>query len=111
MQTNKSNNESKQNGQNKRKFSTKDLVLITITAVLLLSLITKSVVFDAYTFQNEAEKKLAQEYIEHEFDGKLYEWGLLTIRVVDLDVKDTGTRYHLRKYVLGLLPFGDEYTD
>lgn len=96
---------------NKIKISTKDIVLVSITLILLLSLMIKSVIFDAYTFQSETDKKLAQEYIDKEFDGKLYEWGLLSIRVIDVDVKESTTRYHLRKYVLGLLPFGDEYTD
>lgn len=97
--------------QIKKKISVKDLVLIIITVILLLSLIIKSVAFDAYEFENEADKQLAQGYIDSEFNDKVYEWGLLTVRVVDVDVKESATRYHLRKYVLGLLPFGDEYTD
>ncbi|OJV61912.1 MAG: hypothetical protein BGO41_06605 [Clostridiales bacterium 38-18] len=97
--------------KNKRKLTIKEKVLLSATLVLLLVLVGKSVFLDPYQFSDAAEQMRAETFINETFDSKLYELGILEARIVNIEYKDNLVRYHSRKYVFGLLPFGDDFSE
>lgn len=97
--------------KSRRKLTLKEKVLLGVTLILLLVLVSKSVFFDPYQFADEAEQKRAETFISETFDGKLYEVGFLKAKIVNIEYKENQVRYHSRKYVFGLLPFGDDFSE
>ena len=103
---------SKTNKKSKKKWhvTTKEKVLIAITLFFLIILIIKSVYFDPYKASPEDQIDKVEAYVSETYDSFLYDSGFLKIRLVDYKALETGEiQMHLRKYVLGILPFGDAY--
>ncbi len=103
---------SKANKSNTKKWhiTTKEKVLVVITLVFFIILIVKSVYFDPYKANPEDQIDKVDQYISETYDSFLYDSGFLKIRLVDYKALETGEiQMHLRKYVLGILPFGDAY--
>lgn len=97
--------------KSKRELTLKEKVLLSVTLILLLVLVGKSVFLDPYQFADEAEQMRAEAFVSDTFDGKLYEMGLLKAKIVNIEYKDNQVRYHSRKYFFGLLPFGDDFSE
>ena len=103
---------SKTNKRSKEKWriTTKEKVLVAITLIFLIILIVKSIYFDPYKLSPEDQIEKVDQYISETYDSFLYDSGFLKIRLIDYKSLETGEiQMHLRKYVLGILPFGDAY--
>ena len=105
-------NNPNQSKKEKRQITAKEKVLVAITLVFLVVLIVKSIYFDPYKAKPEDQIDKVDQYISQTYDSFLYDSGFLKIRLVDYKALETGEiQMHLRKYILGILPFGDAYGD
>lgn len=92
----------------KHKWSIKEKVLVVMTVLLLLVLIVKSCAFDAYDGKPVIE---IDRYMSETYDGTLYEFGILKVRLIEYKETDGNFAVHMRRYLLGILPLGDSYAD
>lgn len=94
-----------------KKISTKDWILITVTLILFAVLCIKSIVLDPYKPVEGQSLSAMEETIDTFYDGFLYEKNIVVIRIVDIKVEQDVEIAKVRKYLLGVLPFGDGYVE
>ena len=95
----------------RHQWTIKDIVLITLTALLLIILVVKSMFFDAYKPVDGDDFNKIEAYISETYDGFLYNSNILKIRVIEIKADDDKIAVHMRRYFLGVLPLGDTYGD
>jgi hypothetical protein len=93
----------------------KDWILIGVTLIVLIILGYKSFILDPVDTEDPKDEAVVvrmQEVLDERHSNILYKTGILKFRITDVKVEDededdfTG-RY--RKYLFGILPFGDSY--
>jgi len=96
------------------KVNSREKRLITILIFSLLLLVIKSG-YEGYKGEEDSSEysfyKWTVEKINREYDGFLYEKGLVKLKVISIKIieRDDGKYYvsKVRKYILGLFPFSD----
>lgn len=91
-------------------FGTREKVLIVATIIVLIALSYKSIYRDAYSPKPTDDLVAINLYIDSQYDGFLYENGLLKIRIINFNDSSEEAKLHLRKYLFGIVPIGDVYT-
>ncbi|MCD4712557.1 MAG: hypothetical protein K8R73_04675 [Clostridiales bacterium] len=95
------------------KLKLKDWILIGVTLIVLIVLGYKSIVMDPVEPKDSVEEAVVvrmQEVLDETHSNILYKTGIMKFRITDVKVEsedDFTGRY--RKYLLGVLPFGDSY--
>lgn len=91
----------------------KERILIGVTLIVLIVLGYKSIVMDPVDpidSKDEAVIERMQEVLDERHSNILYKTGIMKFRITDVKVEseeDFTGRY--RKYLFGVLPFGDSY--
>lgn len=94
-----------------RKISTKDWILIAVTLILFTVLCVKSIVLDPYKPTEGKSLSAMEETIDTFYDGFLYDKNIVVIRIVDIKEEQDVEIAKVRKYLFGVLPFGDGYVE
>lgn len=94
-----------------KKISAKDWVLIAVTLILFSVLCVKSVVLDPYKPIEGQSLSELEKNIDAFYDGFLYENNIIVIRIIDVKEEQDTEIAKVRKYLFGVLPFGDGYVE
>lgn len=95
-----------------RKLKPKEMVWVLLLVILIILLSLKSVYFDPYkpdSMEDERNFERAMAFTDEQYDGLLYKYHLMDIRIIKLRSEEGSIRVQTRKYVLGFFPFGDQY--
>lgn len=95
----------------KQALSTRDKALIALTILMLIVLALKSHVYDPYRPEPGEDISIIESYIEDTYSGPLYKSGLLKIRLIKYIESEGDLTVKLRRYVVGIFPVGDIYSD
>ncbi len=97
----------------KRKWTTKEKVLVGAVAAMLCLLIVKSVFLDPIRVEDEKTAEIVavlEEMIDKKYDSWLYRTPAMTVRIIDVEPVGTSDfKGHYRKYFAGFFPVGDVY--
>lgn len=95
-----------------RKLKPKEVVWILCMVLLIVLLSVKSIYLDPFkptSFEDEQSLELASAYTEKHYDGFLYKYNVLHVRIIKLRSEEDAIKIQTRKYVFGFFPFGDQY--
>lgn len=95
-----------------RKLQPKEKIWILLVVILIVLLSIKSIYLDPFKPVSPEEVQhleVAQTFTEDYYDGFLYKYHILDIRIIKIRPEDHTLKVQARKYVFGFFPFGDQY--
>lgn len=95
-----------------RKLKPKEVVWILSVVLLIALLSIKSIYMDPFkpvSIEEEQSYEIAKAFTEEQYDGLLFKYNVLDVRVIKLRLEDNKISIQTRKYVFGFFPFGDQY--
>lgn len=96
---------------NRHDWNVRDKVLVAVMILLFVVLALKSNFYDPYKPEFGEDLTTIERYISETYDGPLYKAGLLKVRLIKYIESEDGMTVKLRRYVGGVFPIGDIYSD
>lgn len=98
----------------RRRLALREKALIAGVLILALLLGVKSIYGDVYIPEGQREIRVleaAKGYLLSHYSGALYDWHVVTVKVVSIDLAAEEAYVRGRRYLFWVLPIGDVFFD